>query len=439
MSTREPRMPGARRRALLCGAIAAGALAIAGCGGDDETSSRSNDAATKTGLTLAGAEKATGTVTFCGPKDISGINASGIKRFNKAFAAQGLKAQQLEFAAGDDQRVQFIQRQQAKSSECDIFDASDEWIAEFASQGWIEDLTAYVDSRKDEFLLTTLNAGNYEGRQWGVPLAVDSGLIYYRTDQVESAPTTWQDLYAQAAKTDGIAYQGAPYEGLTCDFLEVALSAGGQVLSPDGKKSAINSTQNLAALKLMVAGIQNGAAVNGVTTYMEEETRRVFESGKATFQRNWPYAYALGQEAPKIKGKFDVAPLPPFEEGGKAVSILGIDSYVVSKYSKNKEGALRLIDFLTTPETFRISATEHSRTPPLTALFDDSSVRKAIPFADDLRTAIENGAVRPRTPVYPIVSQAIYQNVNAALSGKISPEDALKMADDEINEALQTF
>ncbi|MGH2968745.1 MAG: extracellular solute-binding protein, partial [Solirubrobacteraceae bacterium] len=262
---------------------------------------------------------------------------------------------------------------------------------------------------------------------------------YYRTDQVESSPNSWQDLYAQAAKTDGIAYQGAPYEGLTCNFLEVALSAGGQVLSPDGKTSAINSPQNLAALTLMVDGVQNGAAINGVTTYQEEEARRVFENGKATFERNWPYAYALGQKAPKIKGKFDVAPLPPFEEGGKAVGILGIDSYVISKYSKNRAGALKLIDFLTTPETFRISATEHSRTPPLRALFDDQSVRKAIPFADDLRAAIENGAVRPRTPVYPIVSQAIYKNINAALSGKVSPEDALKKADDEINKALRTF
>ena len=86
-----------------------------------------------------------------------------------------------------------------------------------------------------------------------------------------------------------------------------------------------------------------------------------------------------------------------------------------------------------------ISATEHSRTPPLRALFDDPSVRKATPFADDLRTAIENGAVRPRTPVYPIVSQAIYKNITAALSGKVSPEDALKKADDEINKALRTF
>jgi multiple sugar transport system substrate-binding protein len=442
MSTKEPRVPGARTRALLCVAITTATFAVAGCGGT-ETSSSGADATKKTagasGLTLADTEKATGTVTFCGPKDISGINATGLKRFNEQFAAQGLKARLVEFPEGDQQRTQFIQRQQAKSPECDIFDASDEWLAEFVSQGWLEDLTAYIATRKDEFIPATLKAGNIEGRQWSVPFAVDSGLIYYRTDQVDSAPKTWQDLYSQAAQTDGVTYQGAAYEGLTCNFLEVALSAGGEVLSPDGKKSAIDSPQNLAALKLMSDGVQDGAAIKGVTTYQEEEARRSFENGRASFERNWPYAYALGQKAPKIKGKFDVAPLPAFEEGGKAVGILGIDSYVMSEYSKNKEGALKLIDFLTTPETFKVSAIKHSRTPPLTALFDDPAVRKAIPFADDLRAAIENGAVRPRTPVYPLVSAAIFKNVNEALSGNISPEDALKNADEQINKALATF
>ena len=50
--------------------------------------------------------------------------------------------------------------------------------------------------------------------------------------------------------------------------------------------------------------------------------------------RNWPYAYALGQKDTKVKGKFDVAPFPAFEGGGKA-GILGGHNHVISVYSKN--------------------------------------------------------------------------------------------------------
>ena len=41
--------------------------------------------------------------------------------------------------------------------------------------------------------------------------------------------------------------------------------------------------------------------------------------------------------------------------------------------------------------------------------------------------------------MYPQISQAIYENVNAALSGKVSPEEALKTAKDQMQQALETF
>src|SRR5439155_821060 len=122
-----------------------------------------------------------------------------------------------------------------------------------------------------------------------------------------------------------------------------AFAAGGKVLSDDGKKSEINSPENLKALQFMVDGIKSGAAPKAVTTYMEEPARRAFEAGKAAFMRNWPYAYALDQMAPKIKGKFKVAPLPSFEGGGKA-GILGGHNMVVSAYSKNPGAILKFID-----------------------------------------------------------------------------------------------
>ena len=62
-----------------------------------------------------------------------------------------------------------------------------------------------------------------------------------------------------------------------------------------------------------------------------------------------------------------------------------------------------------------------------------------MPFADALRQGVENAKSRPVSPVYPQISEAIFKNVNAALSGSTSPEDALKQADTDINNALATF
>ena len=208
-------------------------------------------------------------------------------------------------------------------------------------------MTPYVETRKDELIEATLETVTYDGKNWGMPQQTDAAFLYYRTDQVDEVPATWQEVYEVAGQNDGIVYQGAPYEGLTCDYLELAFAAGGEVLSEDGKTAVIDSPENVAALQFMVDGVKDGTAANGVTTYMEEESRRYFESGKATFMRNWPYAYALGNaEGSKVKGKFDVAPFPEFEGGGKA-GILGGHNQVISVYSENPGGALKWIDYVT--------------------------------------------------------------------------------------------
>src|SRR4029079_6558122 len=82
---------------------------------------------------------------------------------------------------------------------------------------------------------------------------------------------------------------------------------GGEVLSEDGQKSTFaDGDAGVKALKFMVYGLKAGAAPKAVTTYMEPESLTAFQSGKYAFMRNWPYAYALNQKAPKVKGKFAV-------------------------------------------------------------------------------------------------------------------------------------
>jgi multiple sugar transport system substrate-binding protein len=279
---------------------------------------------------------------------------------------------------------------------------------------------------------------NFEDKYWGVPQQTDAAFLYYRSDQVDQVPDTWQGVYEDAASKDGIVYQGAAYEGLTCDYLEIAFAAGGKVLSDDGTKSEFNSPENVAALKFMVDGINNGAAPKAVTTYMEEPARRAFENGKATYMRNWPYAYALGQDNPKVKGKFEVVPFPQWEGGGTA-GILGGHNLVISAFSQNPKGAVVAIDYLTNPETIKVNAAEFSLAPTLTETYDDPDVQKALPFAAELKQAVEQAKSRPVSPVYTQISQAIYKNVNAALSGQMSPEEAVQKADGDINQALQTF
>jgi multiple sugar transport system substrate-binding protein len=382
-----------------------------------------------------------GTVKFCQGKDTTGIGHQLVKDFTTKYGAQGWKATLTEFpASADQQRAQFIQRQQAKSDDCDVFSSDVIWTAEFASQKWLYDLTPYVQAQKSKYIAAPLETVHYADKYWGVPETSDAAFIYYRTDKGGGAPpATWQEVYSKAKAQGGIVYQGAPYEGLTCDFLELAFAAGGSVLNDGGDKSTINSPQNIKALQLMVDGIKNGSAPKAVTTYMEPETDQAWTSGRYGYMRNWTYAYAADNKSPsKVAGKYKVAPLPSFEGAGKA-GILGGHNSVISAYTKNPGLALKFSDFYASPEFQKIALLKYSQAAVIPSVYSEADVKKAVPYAAELLQALSQAKARPVSAVYPQISQAIYKNVNDALAGRTSPQDALKKADSQINSALSTF
>jgi multiple sugar transport system substrate-binding protein len=294
-----------------------------------------------------------------------------------------------------------------------------------------------INERKGDFIPSTLETAEYEGKYWGVPYHSNAGFVYYRTDQLDEAPATWEDLYEAAEANDGFVYQGARYEGLTVNFLELLYSAGGKVLSDDGQSVEIDSPEAEEALTFMVEGIDSGAAKKAVTTYKEEESRRAFESGNSSVMRNWPYAYSLGKDS-DIADDFDIGNFPSFG-GSEGASVLGGFNLGISAYSKNPEAALAFVNFATGPEVQKANFVDAANPPATAGPYDDPEVQDKIPFAADLKKAIEQGQARPVSPVYPQISQAIYENVHDALQGKTPPKEALTTMKSEIEKALQTF
>lgn len=413
--------------------VLAGAIA-AGCGGSDDGSG--GEDAPETSSVEVSDEAPEGEIVLCMGKDTSGIHGPVLEQFNEANPDADARLVELPESA-DEQRTQLVQRLRAKSDECDVLALDVVWTAEFAAQGWLSDAGGIIDGREDEFIESTLDTARYDDMLYAVPFNSNAGFIYRRTDQAEEMPETWQALYEKAAETDGHVYQGSRYEGLTVHFLELLYAAGGDVLNEDGTEATADSEEVREVLQFMVDGLESGAVPRATLTYKEEEARRAFESGRATFMRNWPYAFTLGQDAPAIKGKFEVAPFPQWE-GGDAASVLGGYNLAVSEYSENPSGAAALVDYLTSEEAQTTYA--KAATPPvLTDVYEDEEVREALPFAKELLSAIEQGRSRPVSPVYPQISEAISTNVYQALTGDQAVDEAAASMQSDIEQALETF
>jgi trehalose/maltose transport system substrate-binding protein len=419
-------------RYLLALGLCLATFGLIACGGGDDGGGGSEAKA----LQPSEAKGASGEVTWCIGKDTSGAFKIAVDRFNQQNPKLEAKLLELPESA-DIQREQQIQRLRAESSECDVLGMDVIWTAEYAASGWLYDLTPSVEQHEGEFIPSTVETTDYEGKKWALPFNTNAGFLYYRTNEVPKAPTTWEDVYEEAKANNGLVYQGERYEGLTVNFLELLYSAGGKVLSDDGETVEIDSPETREVLEFMGKGVEDGAVPKAVTTYEEESSRRAFEAGKATFMRNWPYAYALGKES-NIADEFEVAKFPGYA-GNEGAGVVGGYNLGISAYSDNPEGSLAFAEFLVEEplqKEFFIKATLPA---VVTAVYEDPQVKKEIPFTDELLKAVEQAQARPVSPVYTEISEAIFNNVFEVLNGRQSADSATSKMNSEIEDALQRF
>jgi multiple sugar transport system substrate-binding protein len=407
-------------------------LGLSACGGGGGGGG-SSEAKT---LTPSDAKNASGEVTWCIGKDTSGAFKTAVEKFNQQNPKLEAKLLELPESA-DIQREQQIQRLRAESNECDVLGMDVTWTAEYAASGWIYDLTPVVEAHESEFIPSTVETVEYEGKKWGLPFNTNAGFLYYRTNEVPKAPTTWEQVYEEAKKHNGLVYQGERYEGLTCVFLELLYSAGGKVLSEDGESVEIDSPETRKTLEFMGNGIKEGAVPKAVTTYEEESSRRAFEAGKATFMRNWPYAYALGKES-GIANEFAVAKFPGFA-GNPGAGVIGGYNLGISAFTDNPDGALAFSEFLVTQPVQKEMFLKATLPATATAVYKDPEVKKEIPFTEELLKAVEQAQARPVSPVYQEITEAIYDNVFEVLQGRQSADSATSKMNSQIEEALKRF
>jgi trehalose/maltose transport system substrate-binding protein len=288
-----------------------------------------------------------------------------------------------------------------------------------------------------------------------VPSFTDTAVLFYRKDLLAKygrpVPKTWAELTATAKEIMekeraagnkdiyGFVFQGAPYEGLTCNALEwVASNGGDQIVDPDGTIT-INNDKAVKALELAKSWIGT-IAPQGVLSYKEEDSRGVWQLGNAVFMRNWAYAYALGNAADSpIKGKFDIAPLPKGEsEGATSAAALGGWNWAISKYSKHQKEAVELVKYLASAATQKHNLLAGvSGLPTVEALYDDADLKARRPDLTFWKEVLEHTVPRPSAPTktkYNEVSSLFWTAVHNTLTGQGSAADNLDRLEGQLTE-----
>ncbi len=342
-----------------------------------------------------------------------------IARFMRANPGITVRIQQTPDDASQRHQL-YVQWLNAHVGKPDILQLDVIWTAEFAAAGWILPLDRFGPAT-DDFFPATVEAARWRGGLYAVPWFADVGMLYWRTDLLNRAPRSIDELIADARSrhvADGIVWQGARYEGLVTVFLEFLGGSGGAILAPDGRV-VVNSDAGVRALTQMRDLIREHITPPEVLTWHEEECRFAFQNGTSMFMRNWPYAVAPMSDAhrSRVAGRFAVAPMPS-AAGGHRTAALGGAQLAINAWSAHSHLAYKLIAFLTGPEQMRERLRAVGQYPARRSLYAAPELRGVLPI-------IEAATPRPVTPIYAQLSDELQVALHRALSGETDPKPAL--------------
>jgi multiple sugar transport system substrate-binding protein len=305
------------------------------------------------------------------------------------------------------------------------------WVPKFAAAGWLRDLTEYLSPEdRGDFFEIELKAGSYRQRLYRIPAFTDVGLLYYRKDLVSIPPQTFDALVAQAREYQtrdrwGFLWQGKQYEGLITVYLEILWGFGGDWIDPKTRQVHIDEPEAIEALRFLRNTI-NVISPPGVTSYIEEDTRILFQSGHAVFLRNWPYVWTLIQrsESP-ISGKVAFTSMV-HAPGYSSAATLGGWGYAISSYCPDPKGAWRFVEFMTSARQLSRIQKSMGRVP----------ARKSL-VPEVLLSVIDEARMRPPIPEYAQASDILQRWLSAALTNRVPCAVALREAAKETRALLK--
>jgi len=457
--------PGARARRVGAAAIAALTIAstVSSCGSADN------------GIVVSFYTPASETATF----------TAVAKRCNDELGGRFRIEQRSLPKAADDQRLQLARRLTGNDRTLDVMALDVVWTAEFAEAGWAlplsEDPAGQAEAdATDNTLPGPLETAKWQDKLFAAPVTTNTQLLWYRADLVAPPPDTWDGMVAEATrlhaegKPSWIAVQAKQYEGLVVWFNTLLESAGGQVLSDDGKRVTLTDTAEhraatIKALQIIKAVATAPGADPSVTQTDEGTARLALEQGKAALEVNWPFVFASMlensvkggvpflplNEKPELAGSindagtfsptddqftvafdaskevFGFAHYPGVIPGQPTRVTLGGLNLAVAKTTRHPAEAFEAVRCIRNLENQKYTSIEGGLPAVRTSLYSDPEFQKKYPQYEIIRDQLTTAAVRPATPNY----QAVSTRISATLA-PITSIDPEKTAD-ELTEQVQ--
>ena len=234
----------------------------------------------------------------------------------------------------------------------DIFIISPGDFLRYYNGGVLVDLTSYMeDAAKKDFFPNVMETRIVDEKIYGVPFDVVPLAMYYSLKAFEEAglsesdiPKTWDQFLEIAHKLTkgdrfGCLFETAPGYYQTFTWYPFMWQGGGEIATPDGKRSAFASSATVQALKFWQDTIHHNVAPRNVLGNDGGDVVANLASGFCAMQNLgiWGVS-ALRDNAKGFQYGVFPLPLPP---NGQQRTILGGWAFVANAKGKNPEEAAK--------------------------------------------------------------------------------------------------
>jgi len=302
----------------------------------------------------------------------------------------------------------------------------------------------------DSFYPALMENGRYDGNTWGIPFQRSTIVMYYNKDMFRAAgldpeapPANWEELVTMGqALTDPAADQWGlmiPSTGYPYWMFGALTMQNGQVLmNPDGTETYFDDPAVVEALEFWGdLGQEYGIMPSGTIEW--GTLRQQFLEGKTAMM--WHSTGNLTAVRDNAEFDFGVAMLPASVRRGSPTG--GGNFYIFKDTTEaERRAAMRLIRFMTDPER----SAEWSIRTGYMGISPDAYETEALseyvvefPAARVARDQLEFATAELSTFQTGRVRKLLDDAIQAALTGQMTPAEALGEAQAEADRLLQPY
>lgn len=325
---------------------------------------------------------------------------------------------------------------------------------QFVNRGLAVPLDSFIrndpDFEKEGYIPAMLATSQIGGVQYGMPFAISTPIAYYNVDLIRRAggdaehlPKTWEQVMELAEKVNQL---GGNTKSLylhwstagTYIWQTLLSTHGASLLTPDGKAIAFNSPGGLKTLELL----RDLSVRAKMPNYSREQGRQDFSAGLIAMQFSSSAELTLVTKQIGSKFTLRTAPFPTPDANAKLVSG-GATAMLLTKDAAKQKAAWAYMKFATGAlgQTTMVRFTGYNpsskvaiETPALLGDYYAKTPNARVSLAQLSRAAPWlgfPGAMGIK------ISDAVTDKLEAVVSLKLSPKDAMQQMSSEANALLK--